>query len=652
MTLSSLRRLITAAFLLLPASLWGQNNYVLGNIGGQYTDEMEIHVQADGQLVVKKWEEVFAPEDESSAQIYTVYSGPILAIKIGNETFCTYNPAGAYSPLTPIDIGSTMQDDNYDMQRNFRGSYQGNPFQVIWQIHYINKKAPNVFFMRFEVNATYIPAGTPISVAYGGESFINNSPYASAFTSPNVTKSGTPLNGSNTGDWAFSTAEVQGLNIVAATNLKQSSQHGDRRCGIGFEWIDQPFDRASSAAPSSAHPGEFLKNGVGNTFNYTESTPQGIAVANDVPAGEISQIIQTRWRFFNPSFNPAQLVYVWGGIGISSTVVGNTIRMMIPMGNPAFLMLSVLREDYLFELKDIGFRVNMPEGLPHNGVLSHEWFNNTATLEYDNPTYFRLSNGVMTPGIRQRSLALNIPTPKYGEWVLDKSNFELTNLEVYPGYDSMVLVVTTEIGFPAGTPAPAGVAPGGSHTYTVKLPDGVTADRDFTVYLSYTGATSAFDAPPTMTIPQGANSGTFTVTAKSGATNGASMTASLDTTNYSFILIGANKEATIQVDYALRPALSQPANQILCTGTQTAPVNFAGTNIDPALCTWTAINGAAIGLSDSGTGNIPAFTALARGRTQTATFTVSHPGAEAKEFTVTVSPCVVPVNPHLRSRVY
>ena len=58
-----------------------------------------------------------------------------------------------------------------------------------------------------------------------------------------------------------------------------------------------------------------------------------------------------------------------------------------------------------------------------------------------------------------------------------------------------------------------------------------------------------------------------------------------------------------------------------------------------AQCSWTATNGAAIGLANSGTGNIAAFTATNAGSANiVATFTVTPQGGDAKTFTITVLP--------------
>ena len=70
-----------------------------------------------------------------------------------------------------------------------------------------------------------------------------------------------------------------------------------------------------------------------------------------------------------------------------------------------------------------------------------------------------------------------------------------------------------------------------------------------------------------------------------------------------------------------------------------------------ATFSWTNSN-TAIGLPASGTGSQPQFTAAQTG-TATITVTPSYNGCTgtARTYTITISSCLVPVNPHLRTRV-
>jgi hypothetical protein len=89
------------------------------------------------------------------------------------------------------------------------------------------------------------------------------------------------------------------------------------------------------------------------------------------------------------------------------------------------------------------------------------------------------------------------------------------------------------------------------------------------------------------------------------------------------------------------PDLTAPANQTLCSGTNTAAVNFTG-SVTGTVYNWTNST-PSIGLAASGTGNIAAFNASNSGSGPvTATITVTPSangcGGTAQTFTITVNP--------------
>ncbi|NIG56389.1 PKD domain-containing protein [Chitinophaga sp. Cy-1792] len=89
------------------------------------------------------------------------------------------------------------------------------------------------------------------------------------------------------------------------------------------------------------------------------------------------------------------------------------------------------------------------------------------------------------------------------------------------------------------------------------------------------------------------------------------------------------------------PTVNKPADQVLCNNTATTAINFTGSNAGTVF-NWTN-NNPAIGLAASGTGNIPAFTAVNTGATnQVATITITpvRDGCTgtAQTMTITVIP--------------
>jgi hypothetical protein len=90
------------------------------------------------------------------------------------------------------------------------------------------------------------------------------------------------------------------------------------------------------------------------------------------------------------------------------------------------------------------------------------------------------------------------------------------------------------------------------------------------------------------------------------------------------------------------PTVNAVSNQTLCNGANTTAINFAGNAITGGTYSWTNTN-PSIGLPASGTGNVPAFTAVNTGAAPAiATITVTPmangcPGTP-RQFTITVNP--------------
>jgi hypothetical protein len=489
---------------------------------------------------------------------------------------------------------------------------------VDWTIRY-DKNDPDNITMTAAINAGNIPSGTDVSFAYGFDSYVNNNDAASAITSPNIMRDGSYLNGSGK-TVTLTTEEVQSLAVMGCINTTNTG------AVLAFYPIGRQFDRAYSARYTSAYANTFLGSDIANTFTYDMSTDNGIAVAySNIPAGA-STTIQT--GMFFTSTLAGELDYTW--MNYNTSVYEK--HLTVPMNTPVRFRMAVNNYNAKV-LSDIGYRINMPSGLPINGTPTYTGF--TSASQTNGTTYYQVAGGVL-PASTNGVVLAPVSTAAYGEWTVNESMIStMSNLLPMSGIQPAILTVTTEANFLSA--AAVNVARGGSNTYTVKLPTEVTADRNITVNLAYSGTTAAFSSrPASVTIPSGANSATFTVTASSTATNGQSMTITLASTSYSPVIIGATNQATIT---AVVPILTQPSNQEVCAGSQTTAVNFTGTNIVPAQCSWTATNGAAIGLANSGTGNIAAFTATNAGTSNiVATFTVTPQGGDAKTFTITVLP--------------
>ncbi|MBL7703176.1 MAG: hypothetical protein JNM14_13065 [Ferruginibacter sp.] len=131
----------------------------------------------------------------------------------------------------------------------------------------------------------------------------------------------------------------------------------------------------------------------------------------------------------------------------------------------------------------------------------------------------------------------------------------------------------------------------------------------------------------------------------------ATLTVTMSYTNGGVTCVSLPVTFTITVNPT--PTVNQPADQVVCANTPTAPVTFTGT-VAGTVYNWTN-NTPAIGLAASGSGNIPSFTALNPGTTPliaTIVVTPSYTNAgttctgPSKSFTITVNPVptVAPVS--------
>jgi hypothetical protein len=263
----------------------------------------------------------------------------------------------------------------------------------------------------------------------------------------------------------------------------------------------------------------------------------GLAVGYNNIAPGTTTTIQTGMIF--TSTLSAELDYTW-----QNNSNGEYLKhLTVPMNTPVSLRMAANNYNAK-DINDVGFSINMPAGKPISGTVTNTGF--TSYTPTNGTTSYQVSNGII-PASGSGVILAPVSTAAYGEWTIDETMLgSMSNILPMNGIQPAVLTVTTEANFLFTTPV--NITKGRNHIYTVKLPNGVTADRDIVVNLSYSGATTAFNAgPPSVTIPNGKNSATFTVTATAFAPYGSTMNITLSGTNYSPVIIGANNEASIRV---------------------------------------------------------------------------------------------------------
>jgi hypothetical protein len=253
------------------------------------------------------------------------------------------------------------------------------------------------------------------------------------------------------------------------------------------------------------------------------------------------------------------------------------------------------------------------------GTYTYQWqssTNNTAWTNISGATSTTYSPGTLTASTYfRRAVTSGSCGPVYSASIL---------ITVYPNLTAGAIGSAQTICYntaPAGltqTTAPAGGT--GSYTYQWQ------SSTDNSAWTNISGATSATYSPGALTA-----STYFRRNVTSG---------SCGTVSSASILITVNPLVTVNAI----------ADKVGCVNTSIAATTFSSPTSGVTF-SWTNSN-PAIGLAASGTGNQPQFTAVKAG-TATITVTPYYNGCAgtSRTYTLTISPCAVPVNPHLRSRM-
>ena len=195
-----------------------------------------------------------------------------------------------------------------------------------------------------------------------------------------------------------------------------------------------------------------------------------------------------------------------------------------------------------------------------------------------------------------------------------------------PGAPTTATVVVNPFASAVATPV-AQTACSGSPITTIALTGNVA------------GATYSWTRDNTATLTGIAASGTGNITGTLVNTTTAPVTTTFTITPSFGGCPGPSITASITVNPT--PVVTQPANQTLCNGANTAAITFAST-LTGTTYAWTN-NTTSIGLAASGTGNIPSFAAVNTGitvvvATITVTPTLNGCAGTPKTFTITVNP--------------
>ncbi len=533
----------------LPTTLYAQidNQVILGDVS---PNQLKIQINSGGNYCVYRW-----LNNSWNQQFYSQYSH-LFAIKIGDTTF-TSGRIGTSTHLP--DAGSLMTGVNIaafnsivdvgtpvtsgviqEMTKRFTGTYNGNSFTVTLKITY-NTSAPDYFIKHVTVDATNIPVGTPITLAYGWDTYVNISDAGYAYILPDIFSLNDNLSVENR---YLTTEQMQSLRMVGARNNTGNGAF------IAFFTIGRDFDRGYSSnhynqgycfnVPTLT-PGAGGDTGFGGTsasaasqymfqfgpFSGGRDNGTGVGYDN-IPAGTITTI-ETGLTF--TAALHGELDYFWNGVKNYTANIGDNVTLNLNYTCHSPVLLT-----------DVGFRVNHT-GLQISGACTSSGFAGGTSNCTSGNEFYQL-NGASVAAMGTGAVSIPVNIVRAGKWVVDGNS--ISNMtQTLPLGSQAILTVNTTVSLSDNSAVVLSVN-NNSHLFTVKFPDAVVANEDVTVNINYSGDISDFSfLPSSVVIPAGQNSATFTVTAASDATNGSSIIVILSGTNKEFATIAPFDSAVV-----------------------------------------------------------------------------------------------------------
>ena len=565
--------IITYICLFLTTSVYATDNPVtLGNVS---PNQLRIQINSGGSYCIYRWigggwqNQFYAPNSH------------LFAIKIGNTVFTsggnTLPEASEFLTSAGVtltyfqsieDVGIPVTSGvQQEMTKKFTGFYNGQQFSVTLKITY-NISTPDYLIKHATIDATNIPSGTPIILAYGWDTFVNIADAGFAYILPDIFG----LNDNPSIEIRYlTTAQVQSLRLVGASN---STGNGAL---IAFFPIGRNFDRAYSSTPynngycfniPNLTPGNGTSVGDSSKYMFQfgpfagaifpdDDNGQGVGYDN-IPAGQVTEI--KTGLTFTTSLD-GELDYFWNGQKNLTANIGDNVNL-----NLNYLSYSPM------PLTNVGFRVAHTGLQILSGGCSSSGFTGGISTCVVGSEFYQLT-GASVAALGNASISVPVNITRAGQWVVDGNSISNMTQTLPLGSPATLTVVTT-VSLADNTAV--ALCAGDSMQCAVKYPNTVTAANDLTVNLTYSGDISDYSVKPaSVTIPAGQNSALFTVKASPTATNNATMTISLSETNQAFATIVAPSSVHITV----KPSYNDTIRAKISLGERYSEYNF---NVSPS----------------------------------------------------------------------
>jgi len=538
--------LITAIILgtsLFSTMLYAQstdNEVILGNKAEE--GQLKIRVRPEGKFDVLRYSGGW------KHQVWDSTTTHLFSIKIGTTTFSSGGTEPAKSggtitnagPLTKFDsihdIGTAVTaGTHHEMTKKFMGTYDNNSFSVTIKITYTTN-VPEFFIKNAIIDATDIPLGTPISFAYGFDTYLAANDKGYAFIVPDLFG----LNNNTAPTDKFLTKEeVQSLRLVGARNSLSGNAI------IAYFPIGRDFDRAWSANPfKNGYSYNILALSPTNTgdtrfkfqfgpYNSTSAPDNGQGVGyDDVPAGEITEI-KTGLTF--SSSLDGELNFFWNEEQQYIANIGETVELDLHYSSFSKLTLY-----------NVGFRVDFPGLHILETGCTTSGFNNGTVNCNAGDDFFQITEAEIFP-LGKANFSIPVKITQAGQWIIQASS--ISNMtQVFPLGAPTILTVPTTVNLTDGTDSR--ISKGETKTYTIRFPEEITAAQDVTIHLAYFGDMDAFsNLPASVTIPAGENSVSFQITAPLTSESNSTIIITLSSTDQEFATIVEPFTTMLTIEY-------------------------------------------------------------------------------------------------------
>ncbi|MDR0667739.1 MAG: hypothetical protein LBF90_03855, partial [Prevotellaceae bacterium] len=526
------------------------NSYTLG---GNPPYELEIRIQSGGMYWVYR-------HDAGSYKRQFYASTIMFVVKIGS---IEYRSAG----LTINDVSATTTGVQQEVTKLFSGTFTGKPFSVRYTINY-NISNPDYFTLSATIDASSIPSGTSISLAYGFDAYVNDCDGGAAITIPDLGYNDRPNPSAQ--DSYLTQAQVQSLRLVGGMNTRGNGSL------IGFFTLGRPFDRAVSAYYGLVSTnGSNMINNTTNTFLFGPynvpscsgggAWDNGVGVIYDnIPSGVVTTV-RTGLTFTTDM--DGELDYTWNGQKNLVASIGDNVN------------LDLIYRSYNSQIiNGIGFDVDL-QGLDIYAPCTQSGFLSGVYSCVLSQSRYGVSGASIAP---YDSAMMEVPVSitQCGQWIIDAD--AISNMaRTLPLGTPATLTVPSSIHL---LPVTTGLCQGDSLSFTIAFPPGVSSAFDFNVHLSYTGDLTSFSAmPQTVLFPADSNSITIAVQTLPNVHSNSVLNVTLTGTDKVFVTIDSLADSTVTLLFGVPNILT--TNDVIACSNTTATIRV-GSQDATATLTW------------------------------------------------------------------